>query len=447
MNDLSAFMEGQRAAGQVESVGSFTLALEKAVKKLSSHALVHPEDYLLKLVQCAVRLGVKELHVRLLKRAALVFFETEAGDRTVSVDALSRSLAAPLEESDPARSYLALAICAVAGQNPKELMWGEWDDQGEGTILSLAEGRSEVFRDAPFPRTAPLDSGRRFFLFFLSKASSRLSFNPMSAEQSVLTGRCAFAPMPILLDGVPLAPTLPTFASSADPVAELTSPYLGALTLMNREGPRLRWPAVAPSICKGAPRKANLPEGLSDFSPLLPPVFRLRVPAGFTSPMFDEGFFSELSAVPIHLYGSSYLYYVKDGVMLHPVKGHEAGGGAFAILDGSHLKTDLTGLQVVQDTAVEADFERMSTVWKGQVDLMLSSPAPVYENRPLLARESTFITALGCCFLGPFGLLAHPVYQRLNSRAQKQEVTSRKLTRQLELRRGYLAFNRKEKPA
>lgn len=445
MNDLSAFIEAQRAAGEVESGGSFTLALEKAVERLSSHALVHPEDYLLKLVQCAVRLGVGELQVRLLKRAALVYFETSDDDRTVSVEALSRSLAAPLEESNPARSYLALAICAVAGQSPRELMWGEWDDNGGGTILSLAEGRSEVFRDAPFPRTAPLEPGRRFFLFFTSKAPARLSLGQMSAEQQLLAQRCPFTPMPIWLNGVPLAPSLPSIVSSTDPVSELTSPYLGALTITAREGRQLRWPAVPPSVRKSAPRRSNLPEGLSDFSPLLPPVFRLRLPPGFVSPMLSEGYFSELYGVPIHLYGPSHLHYIKDGVMLHPVKAHDAGGGAFALLDGAHIKTDLTGLQVVNDATVEADLEGVTECWRDQVELMLSSPAPVYENQPLLARESTFVTALGCCLLGPFGLLAHPLYKRYHNRPDKQVNIQRKLARQLDMRRGYLAFHRKER--
>jgi hypothetical protein len=169
VNDLASFIEAQRAAGSFESAGSFTLALEKAVQKLSTHSLVNPEDYILKLVQCAVRLGVEELHVKLLKRSVLVFFETDIRERTVSVDALSLALAAPLEESEPARAYLALALCSASGQSPTELMWGEWSGD-EGTILSLAAGRSEVFSNAPSPASSPWlrDEG-----FFSSSCASR----------------------------------------------------------------------------------------------------------------------------------------------------------------------------------------------------------------------------------------------------------------------------------
>lgn len=447
MNDLGSYIESQRAAGSFESAGSFTLALEKAVEKLSAYSLANPEDYILKLVQCATKLQVNELHVKLLKRSVLVFFETDASDRTVSVDALSKALASPLDEGDPARSYLALAICAVAAQSPTELMWGEWDADGGGTILSLAAHRTEVFRDAPFPRVEPLEQGRRFFLFFMSKPSNGLPIGQTAAEHTALTRQCCFAPMPISLDGVPLSPSLPLSLAPADPVSELTSPYLGALEIgVGQEGPWLRWPPTS----SGKRLWDNVPDGLVDFCPSLPPVYRLRLPrgdvqkGGFKAPMTQAARFSEAYGIPIHLYGSSHLHYVKDGVLLHPVKAHDAGGGAFAVLDGSHVKTDLTGLQVVRDDQVDQDIARVTEIWRAQIELMLSSPAPIYENRPLYQREGTLMTAMGCCLLGPLGLVAGPVYALLNSRQGKRAMQQRKLARQLELRRGYLTFYRRD---
>lgn len=439
MNDLASFIEAQRAAGSFESAGSFTLALEKAVQKLSTHSLVNPEDYILKLVQCAVRLGVEELHVKLLKRSVLVFFETDIRERTVSVDALSLALAAPLEESEPARAYLALALCSASGQSPTELMWGEWSGD-EGTILSLAAGRSEVFSNAPFPRLEPLAPGRRFFLFFMRKPSSRLPMGQTAAEHAVISRRCCFSPIPIILDGLPLGPSLPLVHVPADPVSELTSPYLGALEIRCYEqGPWLHWPAAR---AENRPW-SNLPDGLHSLCAGLPPVFRLRVPRNFQLPMTRPAQFSELYAVPITLYGASYLHYVQDGVLMNPVKGHDAGGGAFAILDGKHLKTDLTGLQVVVDDAVAQDLTRVTEIWKAQVDLMLSTPAPIYNNKPIYSRGSTMVTAMGCCLLGPFGLLAGPVYAFVNSRRTKGSLTQRKLARQLEVRKSYLSFHRR----
>ncbi len=440
MNDLSSFIEAQRAAGSFESAGSFTLALEKAVAKLSSHSLVNPEDYILKLVQCATRLKVEELHIKLLNRSVLLFFETEGSDRTVSVDSLSLALAAPLEESDQARSYLAMAICGISGQSPQELMWGEWDDDGYGTILSLAEGRSEVYRDAPFPRIEPLDKGRRFFLFFLTKVSIGLPISQTSAEHAAITRRCAFAPMPIILDGSPIGPSLPQalHKPTIDPVSELSSPYLGAFEIKTGANNTLRWPPVR----KGRAWR-TIPDGLNDYAPTLPPIFRLRLPPGFTKSSETELRFKEAFGLPVYLFGPSSLHYVKDGVCLNPVRGHDAGGGAFAILDGSSVTTDLSGLAVVVDDKVNADIERCTIIWKGQTSLMLSTEVPLYDNRSILTRGSTIASALGCCLLPPFGLLAGPIYAWYTSRRGNKDSTYRKFNRQLRTRAEHLVFNRK----
>ncbi len=443
MNDLSSFIEAQRAAGSFESAGSFTLALEKAVAKLSSHSLVNPEDYILKLVQCAVQLNVEELHIKLLSRAVLVFFETDSGDRTVSVDALSRALAAPLEEKNQALSYLAMAICGVSGQSPSELMWGEWDDEGDGTILSLAEGRSEVYRNAPFPRTEPLLKGRRFFLFFLSKPSNGLPMSQTSAEHAAVTRRCAFAPMPIILDGSPIGPNLPQalHKSNMDPVSEWSSPYLGVLEIKNDKENKLRWPGV-----KKSRSWRNIPDGLNDFSPALPPVYRLRLPATFESPMLSEARFSEAFGLPVYLFGPSSLHYVKDGVCLNPVRGPDSGGGAFAILDGSSVTTDLSGLAVVASDQLTSDLDRAVEIWKAQIALMLSMQVPVYDNRSVLTRGSTIASAFGCCLLPPFGLLAGPIYSYYKAKRGDKETSLRKFNRQLKIRADHLSFQRKSKP-
>ncbi len=443
MNDLSSFIEAQRAAGSYESAGTFTLALEKAVEKLSSHSLVNPEDYILKLVQCSVQLEVDELHIKLLGRSVLLFFETPAGDRTVSVDALSLALAAPLEESNRARSYLAMAICGVSGQSPSELMWGEWDDEGYGTILSLAEGRSEVYRNAPFPRTEPLAKGRRFFLFFLSKPSNGLPISQTSAEHAAITRRCSFAPMPIILDGSRIGPSLPQalHKPTVDPVSELSSPYLGAFEVRTGDANLLRWPEV-----KKSRSWRNIPDELCDFSPALPPIFRLRLPTNFQSPMLAEARFSEAFGLPVYLFGPSSLHYVKDGVCLNPVRGHDAGGGAFAILDGSTVTTDLSGLAVVSSERVSADIDRAVQAWKAQVALMLSTNVPVYDNKSVLTRGTTLASAFGCCLLPPFGLLAGPIYAYYKARRGDKENNSRKFNRQLKIRGEHLGFQRKGKP-
>ncbi len=438
MNDLSSFIEQQRAAGSYESAGAFTLSIEKARDKLRSFSLINPEDYLLKLVQAAVSLGVEALNVQLLQRTVLLYFETPEDDSTVSVEAVARALTSPLDESNPARAYLTLAMCAVVGQEPSELMWGEWDSTGQGAILSLGGGRSEIFRDAPFPRTEPLATGRNFYLFYMQKKFKGIPIGQTAAEHSALTRRCAFAPMPIFIDGCQLEPSFPVTFPSADPVSELTSPYLGAVDIVADEEPSLRWP---PSRSGGRSWR-TLPDELTDLSPALPPVYRMRLPRDFETPMTKASRFDRAYGIPIYLYGHSQIYYVKDGVTLKPVKTHESGGGAFAILDGSSVKTDLTGLQVVVTEEVKSDIEAATEVWKVQIGRITGFPPPIYSNKPIHARGSTYATVFGCCLLGPLGLVAGPLYAFYNSRRSNLQQKQRKLQRQLEVRGAYLNFHR-----
>lgn len=119
------------------------------------------------------------------------------------------------------------------------------------------------------------------------------------------------------------------------------------------------------------------------------------------------------------------------------------GGGAFAILDGGSVTTDLSGLAVVVDDQVNADIERCTSIWKSQTRLMLSTEVPLYDNRSVLTRGSTIASALGCCLIPPFGLLAGPIYAWYTSRRGSKENAQRKFNRQLRVRQEHLVFNRK----
>src|SRR5690606_11866769 len=102
--------------------------------------------------------------------AVLLYFELEELNQSLSVDKLSQALLSPLDEPDLARSQLALALCALAAQEPMELMWGDWGRE-TNIILSLGHGRSELFRNVPFPRTQALEPNRRLHLLYLKKKS------------------------------------------------------------------------------------------------------------------------------------------------------------------------------------------------------------------------------------------------------------------------------------
>jgi hypothetical protein len=445
LDSLSQYIEQQREAGTVESAGSFTLAIEKARDKLSTYSLANSEDYILKVVQCAVILGVKKLHIRLTRTTVLAYFELAEEDTTLSVENLTSSLLTPLEEKDRARSHLALALCSIAGQQPTELMWGDWNGRETNIILSLGHGRSELFRSVPFPRTEPLDEGRRLHLLFLKKSTSgKLPLSQTTKEAAVLLSRCSFAPLEVELEGTNVGPSLPIFVSSSDPVKQLSSLYLGAFSIISAENKRLHW---NPAQLAGANQafKKELPRELKPVAMGIPPAFILERPQHWTLPIRAEVHFSEVFGIPNYLYGPSSIFYIKDGVMLNALQIHDAGGGAFAVLNGEHCKTDLTGLQVVRDESVETDIDRTVKKWTELVNQFVDGHPPVYQASLVSSSEDAIYYLFGCCLLGPFAQLFKPLYDYFSQRKRKKIIQAKRFHRQLSTRRGYLAYFRKQK--
>ncbi len=408
MDNLSRFLEQQRAAGSVEQLdSSFTLSLEKGREKLSSYSLVNPEDYLLKVVQSAVVVEAQQLNIKLLRQSVIVYFELPTSEERLAIDRLSRALAAPLEEAERARSYLALALCAAANDSPSELMWGEWEEDS-GTILSLGRERSEVFRKAPLPYTEPLKPGQKLQLFFLQKERFTLLLGQTAREHSAIAKRCSFAPISIVLDGKPLAPQVPVFSAPSDPLREFTEPYFAKLEIDENPGGKLRWSGAINTQRKAKP--PNLPFGLHQASSRLPPVHLMSPHRNLDEPPEQALFFDSLYALPVYLYGPSTLIYIKDGVSLNPVKVHDSGGGAVAVLPGNQVTTDLTGLQVVVDETVEKAKAVASERWERMLDEHLTSNPPLLNPKSTISTEHVLLSFTGCLIFGWVGLLFGPLY-------------------------------------
>lgn len=446
LESLDEYIRQQRDAGSVESAGSFTLAIEKARDKLGSYTLANQEDYILKIVQCGVCLGLPRLHVQFTRSTVLVYFEIDQDDRTLSVDNLTNSLLTPLEEKNPARSYLALALCSVAGMEPVELMWGDWDGESTALILSLGHGRSELFRSVPFPRTEPLESGKRFHLLYLKKRSSqKLPLSLTAPEQQVLRERCSFSPLPIEVDGQELEAQLPVYFSTSDPVRQLTDLYLGSLALEGDEEGAIFWKSSSRSQKSYSENfKTTLPDDLTRLSNKLPPVFRFCGPGEWK----DEERTVRLKRVlgfPCYLYGPSRIHFLKDGVLLDPVTVHDAGGGGFGILDGNHLTTDVSGLQVVRDEKVEAEIESTVQAWRNLVDDFIDGNPPLFKSTIVSSTDEAFWFVFGCCLIGPLASIFKPFLEYFIQSERTRAIQLKRFHRQLQTRRGYLAFFRESR--
>ena len=384
----------------MESAGSFTLAIEKARDKLASYTLARPEDYILKLVQCAVLLGVDELFIELHRTAVLYYFEVPASNHDLAIERLTEALFSPLEESHRGRSHLSLALCAIAAEKPIE----------------------------------PLAADRRFHLLYFKKPSSGVTLSLTSAESKVLRERCSYAPIPISLDGKRLEPCLPSADIQIDPVLQMTSLYLGALRLETEPPCRLHWPPSS-----GKPTFLTpLPESLQPLCPGLPPALIVELPKG-CPPLTEELYFSHLYGVSCYLDGPSLLHYQKDGVLMEPVKGHDAGAGAFCILDGHELKTDVSGLRVVEDERVSRDLESAVETWKRLIDNFMSNEPPIFLNNIVASGKNMIERFLSQKLLER---TVKPFYDYFAQTEHQQAMDLKRFRRQLKTRRGYLAFFR-----
>ena len=442
MNDIGAYIEQQRQAGQVESAGSFTLAIEKARDKLSTYSLANPEDYILKVVQCVCSLGVERLNIEITRSTVLVYFEVPRTDDSLSVDNLTRALLNPLEERHSARSHLSMALCALAGSQPIELMWGDWDGASTDIILSLGHGRSELFRAVPFPRTEPLAPDRRLHLLYLTKNTEGQSVvhSLTSPEKRTLAERCSFSSAAIYLNGRLLTPYLPLASHLTDTVRKHTSLYFGSLRFETNEDMLLRWHCEPKAEATISFRK-ELPPELTLLEPDLPPVNRLQCPFA-ELPLQETCCFSAVYGIPVYLYGVSKLFYVKDGVLTEPLELHDAGGGAFAILEGSEIKTDITGLKVVISQAVELDRERVIPIWKEMINDFVDNNPPVYRATKLSTPEDAVHFLFGCCMLGPLRPIVEPFLEHTTQKTRKAALNAKQFRRQLADRRGFIAYFR-----
>ena len=445
MNDIGAYIEQQRQAGEVESAGSFTLAIEKARDKLSTYSLANQEDYVLKVVQCVCSLGVERLNIELTRSTVLVYFEVPQTDDSLSVDNLTRALLNPLEEQHGGRSHLSMALCALAGSQPIELMWGDWDGESTDIILSLGHGRSEFFRSVPFPRTEPLEPDRRLHLLYLKKTTEGQSVvtSLTSAEKKALSERCSFSSTAIYLNGRLLTPYLPLASHLTDTVRKHTSLYFGSLRFEQNEGPMLWWHCEPKNEATVSFRR-ELPPELTLVEPGLPPVNHLRCPFP-KLPLEQPCCFSAVYGIPVYLYGVSKLFYVKDGVMMEPLDLHDAGGGAFAVLDGSKVKTDITGLKVIISREVEMDRERVIPIWKDMIDDFVDNNPPIYRANKISTTDDAVYFVFGCCLLGPLRAIFEPFLEHATQKTRKAALNAKQFRHQLADRRGFIAYFRGQK--
>lgn len=199
VDPLDDLLSELRAEGEVDSRGSFTLDRKQARAKLQKFQLADPRRYVLELVQAAV-----------LRGATRIDFEIDADDMHMrfdgraftpaELDDLWGSIFADGEDEHlRGLRQLALGLNAALGMAPKRIR------VVSGTSsIELRPDRDDVLeqrRDALAQTHVHVEQRLKLGLVvdFLRNLTGTLS------EEVYLQHRCAYSPIPITLDGKPLA--------------------------------------------------------------------------------------------------------------------------------------------------------------------------------------------------------------------------------------------------
>lgn len=180
LNDL-------REEGRLHSEGTFTLALEPAMRKLAERQFELPGLYLLKLIQAAVALKATAIRVKL--KPAEVRFEADLGT-TVSPTEVESLLAGPFQDFQSAGlRHLAWAWAAAASVKPQRA-----ELQCAGRRLSLADGKLQL---EPYEGAGGLS-------LRLQKGNVRWWQRLLPgrlAEHALISRAAGYCPVPLKLDG------------------------------------------------------------------------------------------------------------------------------------------------------------------------------------------------------------------------------------------------------
>lgn len=362
MTDLDRFLQGQRAEGGLDSVGEFTIALEKARKKLEKYQLADPSFYLLKIFQAAVRAKAKEVHIKLTRREVYLWFETP--ERTFPLEDTLTGLDNALQVPDSGLRHLVLGVNASLVLEPEKVSWSEWSPE-QNSGFQIENGNLQVGPSPKAPNKKFPSNGNSGYLFYVLKKPPGSIFRSASAEEHIaVSQRCGFAPAKVILDGRELSARWKTL-EIAPWHAHVSKPfYLGERTVLDDRG-RVEMPPVAHRKYKLKPglwiRKDNSQDTFchqfvdSNNRPQeVQPGQKLTCLGAY--------------AIPLALNGPNTVTFVKDGVLLESVEVKAPTArlrplGAVAIVDGKNLAVDMSEFKVLENEAFNETLEQCRKNW------------------------------------------------------------------------------------
>jgi len=182
------------AEGRVEAEGRFTLDRDRAQQKLAGFQLPDPHEYVLMLVQCAVRQGATRIGCRFKHGKIEIAFDGKPF-RIADIENLQQELLSA-ESDDPAQRHgrreLAVALNTATELNPRR-----FEVNSAGNLWIRKRGREPQTRSGNVPRGAVT---RVVIHKGLRGALHRLMPGGVHPEETLIRTRCTAVQIPLMVD-------------------------------------------------------------------------------------------------------------------------------------------------------------------------------------------------------------------------------------------------------
>lgn len=208
--DLKAYLDAQTREGTMDSEGSFTVAREKALRKLASFALPGEYDWVLKIVQAANAWKAEKLVVCQTRVATSLFFCPTPGLQFPTESAVVEALNSPVLDKDNPMHQLAMALRSLVQQARLSFVMAV---RHRGDLCKPIYAGHDVSRLDPTTReqwtNLKLEGVRLTVSHFTGDESITGRYLPTFSRQvrrdlsilETLERRCFASPTPILVDG------------------------------------------------------------------------------------------------------------------------------------------------------------------------------------------------------------------------------------------------------
>lgn len=197
MQELQRFLQEQQT-GLIDSSGEFTIAADKALKKLAHSQLPHPSYWILKIVQFASAFGVESANVSVSRRVWRLDMKLPSD---IAVYQLQKGLDSVEPLKDPALDHLVTGLRALGGMEGRRFAL---------TLVGL-DCTEYLFWNGEMlsSRREQVDSPNSFLSLEITSSSPHLwgklvdivSVQNRAAEASILTEKAFTVPLALKVDG------------------------------------------------------------------------------------------------------------------------------------------------------------------------------------------------------------------------------------------------------